>query len=148
MIITFDLDGTICDSDWDWLDRLRERAWPKDEEEKYYACREKILDPYNFIGVDDVGIILTGRPIHTMAITERWLLKNGLSHLQLVFTKTLKDYPTATREEFKKIGIDKASFFVNNKVQVHFDDNEQVVDAMRKTFPNIVVIHVGHHVVW
>lgn len=148
LIITFDLDGTICDSDWGWLDTLRDLGWPKDEEEKYYACREKILDPYRFLGLDDIGIILTGRPVHLKEITEKWLKKNGLSDFKLVFTKTLPKQPNGTAEEFKKIGIDKAKFFIENGVKIHFDDNEQVVESMRESLPDIVVIHAGYHVAW
>jgi phosphoglycolate phosphatase-like HAD superfamily hydrolase len=148
MIISFDLDGTIYDSDWGWLDALRDKGWPQDEEEKYYACREKILDPYRFLGKDDIALILTGRPIHLKGITEKWLKKNGLGSIELVFTKTLKGYPTADKEEFKALGEGKAKFFIDKGIQVHFDDNEQVVDSMRKAFPNIVVLHVGWHVAW
>ena len=151
MKMSFDLDGTICDSDWGWLDRLRDKygkVWPKDEEEKYYACREKVLDPYRFLGVWDYAIILTGRPRHLENITKRWLAKNGLGEFPLVFTETLEGTPTATREEFKALGEAKAKFFIEEEIKVHFDDNEQVVDAMRKAFPDMVVIHTGWHVAW
>ena len=148
MYISFDLDGTICDSDWGWLDRLRGLKWPADEEEKYYACREKVLDPYRFLGINDTGIILTGRPIHLKEITEKWLKKNGLADFMLIFTKTLPKQPEGKSEEFKRIGKDKAKFFVENGISVHFDDNEQVVEAMREELPGMVVIHTGYHVAW
>ena len=148
MKISFDLDGTICDSDWDWLDRLRERDWPKDDEKKYYACREKVLDPYRFMAEDDEAVILTGRPIYLKEITEKWLKKNGLDNIRVIFTKTLAGHPNATREEFKAIGESKAKFFIEEGIKVHFDDNEQVVSAMRKAFPDMVVIYTGWHVAW
>jgi hypothetical protein len=146
--LSFDLDGTVCDSDWDWLDRLGERGWPKDAEEKYYACREKVLDPYRFLGMDDEAVILTGRPYHTKEITLGWLKKNGLGDIPVIFTKTLKGHPTATRKEFKEMGEAKAKFFIDEKIKVHFDDNEQVVNAMRNAFPDMVVIHTGWHIAW
>jgi hypothetical protein len=151
--ISFDLDGTICDSDWGWLDRLKDNHgvganWPKDEEEKYYACREKVLDPYHFMALDDTAIILTGRPLHLKDITEKWLHKNGLGEFPVVFTKTLKGTPTATREEFKRLGEAKAKFFIDEGIRVHFDDNEQVVQSMRAAFPEMVVIHTGWHIAW
>jgi phosphoglycolate phosphatase-like HAD superfamily hydrolase len=148
VIISFDLDGTICNSDWGWLDSLRDKNWPKDEEEKYYACREKVVDPHFFMAKDDKAIILTGRPIHLKEITEKWLRKNGLGDIEVVFTKTLKGYPTAKKEEFVALGEGKAKFFLERGVKVHFEDNEQEVDVMRKAFPDIVVIHIGWHVSW
>ena len=153
MKISFDLDGVICDSDWGWLDRLRDvygvgEDWPEEEEEKYYACREKVLDPYQFMGLEDTAVILTGRPLHLKDITEKWLHKNGLGAFPVIFTRTLKGTPTATREEFKAIGESKAKFFIDEKVKVHFDDNEQVVKAMREALPDMVIIHTGWHVAW
>ena len=153
MKLGWDLDGTICDADWGWLDRLRDRYgvgedWPKDEEEKYYACREKVIDPYRFMGLWDEAVILTGRPAHLESITKKWLIKNGLGEIPLVFTKTLKGTPTATKEEFKALGEGKAKFFLEEGIKVYFDDNEQVVEAMRAAFPDMVVIHTGWHVAW
>jgi len=149
--LSFDLDGTICDSDWGWLDRLRDNygdEWPTDEEEKYYACREKVLDPYRFMGLDDTAVILTGRPLHLKDITEKWLMKNGLGGIPLVFTKTLMGTPTATKAEFKLLGKAKAKFFIDEHIDVHFEDNEQIVQEMRKELPEVVVLHTGWHVAW
>jgi len=146
--ISFDLDGTICDTDWDWLDRLGEMTWPDESEEKYYACREKVLDPYRFLGCDDEAVILTGRPMRLEKITKKWLQKNGLGNLPIIFTKTLQGRPTATKAEFKALGEAKAKYFIDEEIKVHFDDNEQVVNAMRKAFPDMVVIHTGWHVAW
>lgn len=148
MILSFDLDGTICDSDWGWLDRLRDKGNPKEDEEKYYACREKVLDPYRFMGSNDRAIILTGRPLHLQDVTRSWLKKNGLGNIPCYFTKTLKGSPTATKEEFKALGEAKAKFFIDNGIKVHFDDNEQVVETMRRAFPDMVVIHTGWHIAW
>ena len=148
MKISFDLDGTVCSSDWGWLDRLKEKGWPKDEEEKYYACLEKWIDPYRFLGVDDEAVILTGRPLHLKDVTLKWLKKNGLGNISVIFTKTLKGYPTATKKEFKALGEAKAKFFIDENIRVHFDDNEQIVKAMREVLPDVVVIHTGWHVAW
>jgi phosphoglycolate phosphatase-like HAD superfamily hydrolase len=148
MLISFDLDGTICNSDWGWLDMLRDKNWPSDEEEKYYACREKVLDPYMFMSADDEAIILTGRPIHLKNITEKWLKKNGLGQLELIFTETLQGYPNGKVDEFKALGEAKAKFFIDRKIKVHFDDNEEIVKIMRETLPNIIVIYTGWHTTW
>lgn len=148
MKVSFDLDGVVCSTDWGYLDALRERGMPKDEEEKYYACLEKWIDPYRFLGVDDEVVILTGRPYHLKEITEKWLKKNGMGDIPVIFTKTLTGVPKATKEEFKALGEAKAKFFIDEKIDVHFDDNEQVVKAMREAFPDMVVIHTGWHVAW
>jgi len=148
MKISFDLDGVVCSTDWDWLDRLRERGWPKEDEEKYYACLEKWLNPYDFLGIDDEAVILTGRPIHLKEITLKWLKKNGLGAIPVIFTKTLKGHPSGAKKEFKALGKDKAKFFEQEGISIHFDDNEQVVESMRKALPNVVVIHYGNHVAW
>lgn len=142
----------VCDADWGWLDRLRDHDWPKDEEEKYYACREKVIDPYQFMAIDDEAVILTGRPLHLKEVTEKWLKKNGMGGIPVIFTKTLKKYPTATKTEFLKLGLDKAMYCIENGIQVHFEDNEQVVESMRTVIDgaraNVVVIHAGWHVSW
>lgn len=151
MKISFDLDGVICSTDWGWLDRLRDKygkEWPKDEEEKYYSCLEKWIDPYQFMGLDDEAVILTGRPAHLKEITEKWLKKNGLGDIPVIFTRTLKGTPTATKEEFEALGEAKAKFFIEEGIKVHFDDNEQVVKVMRDALPDMVVIHIGWHVDW
>lgn len=147
MKISFDLDGTICDSDWGWLDRLRDTGWKG--EEKYYACREKILDPYRFLARGDEFIIVTGRPIHLKEVTIEWLKKNGLGHIEVIFTKTIKDKPTATKKEFEKLGKAKARILISHGVDIHFDDNEQVVNALRECSEDkFKVIQVGHHIMW
>ena len=148
MKISFDLDGTICDTDWGWLDRLKSCDWPGNEEEKYYACREKVLDPYLFLGIDDEGVILTGRPVHLRDITLKWLWKNGLRRFEVIFTKSIPGRSKGTYEEVRRIGRDKAALFIQNEIDVHFDDSEQVVKVMREALPDAVVIHVGHHVAW
>jgi len=146
--ISFDLDGTICNTDWGWLDRIRENGWPKDEDMKYYACREKILDPYRFLGPSDIGIILTGRPIHLKETTERWLKKNGMGDFRLIFTKTTPRQPNGSADELKIMGIEKANVLIENGIGVHFDDNVYIVEAMREASPDLVVIYTGYHVGW
>ena len=150
VIISFDLDGCVCDSDWGWLDRLRDLGWPEGEEEKYYACRDKILDPFRFLGPDDDGIILTGRPLHLREITELWLMKNGLGGLGLKFAMDNSDKSKGTNAEFRSQAEKKVAYLIENKIRVHFDDNEEVVNAMRALLPDnvVIVIHVGWHVGW
>lgn len=149
MKISFDLDGTICDSDWGWLDRIRDRGWKEEEEEKYYSSRTKVLDPSQFLARDDEMIILTGRPLHLENVTKLWLQKNGLGNVQVVFTRAIKEKPTATRKEFQKLGEMKAKLLIDMGVEVHFDDNEQVVWALRKCAKGKVkVVQVGSHIKW
>lgn len=149
MRVSFDLDGTVCDSDWGWLDTLRRLGWPGDDENKYYACRNKILDPYRFLGKDDTGFILTGRPIHLKPITEEWLAKNGLGDLTLVFAMELPGRSKGTNGEFRSQAQCKVRYMVSNNIHVHFDDNSEVVNTIRRLLPEgYVVIHTGYHIGW
>lgn len=148
MKISFDLDGVVCSTDWGWLDQLEKEGFPRDQEEKYYACLENWLNPYDFLGVDDEAVFLTGRPLHLKDITLKWLKKNGYGDIPVIFTRTLKDSPKGTKKEFKSLGEGKANLFIKEGINVHFDDNEQIVESMRAALPNVVVIHYGNHVAW
>ena len=149
MKISFDLDGVVCSTDWGYLDYLRDKGFPRNDEEKYYACLENWLNPYDFLGVNDEAVFLTGRPLHLKDITLKWLKKNGYGNIPVIFTKTIKDGSAkGIKKEFKSLGKAKAEFFIKEGIDIHFDDNEQVVESMRAALPNVVVIHYGNHVAW
>lgn len=149
MIVSFDLDGTICDSDWGWLDTLRRLDWPYSEEEKYYASRNKILDPFRFMGPGDSGVILTGRPLHVREVTQLWVIKNGLGDLPLEFAMENHGKSKGTNEEFESQAVRKVKYLMALNIRVHFDDNTEVVKKMRELLPvGYVVIHTGNHVGW
>lgn len=149
MIISFDLDGTICDSDWGWLDTIRRLGWPGNDEKKYYASRNKILDPFRFLGSEDIGVILTGRPLHVKDITRRWLRKNGLGGFALVFAMSDCGKSKGTADEFGAQAIGKVKYLMSKNIRVHFDDNAEVVTVMRGLLPEgYSVIHTGNHIGW
>ena len=148
MKISWDLDGAIADINVGTLQWLRDLGFPEKEELAYYSALRKMIDPYDFATSDDEIVILTGRPIHLKDVTLRWLKKNGLGHIRVIFTKTIPKKPTGTNDEFRAIGKTKAQIFKDEGISVHFDDNEEVVKAMRNEMPDIVVVQVGNRISW
>lgn len=147
MRIGFDLDGTIAGINVGWLNRIRDLGTPEKEERQYYASQNKILDPYHFAADGDEIFIITGRNPRLRAVTELWLLKNGLGHVPLIFTGEML-ISKGTNEEFKKVARGKASALKKYKIEVYFEDNEIVVKALREAIPGVVIVQVGSRIKW
>lgn len=147
MKIGFDLDGTIADINVGWLNRIRDLGTPEKEERQYYASRNKILDPYYLAAEGDEIFIITGRNSRLRAVTELWLLKNGLGHIPLVLTGEM-DVSVGTNEEFRKVAKGKAAALKKYKIEVYFEDNEIVVRALREAVPAVAIIQIGSRIKW
>jgi hypothetical protein len=143
----FDLDGTLASIDVGWLNRIRDLGTPEKEERQYYASRNKILDPYYLVAEGDEIFIITGRNPRLRAVTELWLLKNGLGHIPLIFTGEMP-VPKGTNEEFRKVARGKAVVLKKYKIDVYFEDNETVVRALREVLPEIVIVQIGSRIKW
>lgn len=84
MRVGFDLDGVICDVN---LALLRAIADDRPAEELYYRTRRALLNPFQWLGPEDSGLIVTHRKLWTKEITRAWLVRNGIYQFFLCFSR-------------------------------------------------------------
>ena len=158
MILSFDLDGVIADTDNGLLNLLHQgtRARGFDRHagadlymQQYYARRSVLNDPRNFAGPGDEYHIVTGRVPSAHSITriwvERWLGAPTLPNLHLVgdgkiealFEKGKPD------EASRELAGRKLRVLQYIKAQVHFDNNPTIVAYLRKEGMTAVLVGGG-----
>ena len=155
MILSFDLDGVIADTDNGLLNLLHQASRTNGSEgslhylQQYYARRRIILDPRSLTGPGDEYHIITGRVPSAHKITkvwvERWLGPEAVLNLHLVGTARVE-------KMFEKGETDKASIELGrsklramqySKVQVHFDNNPLIVAYLRSEGMTSVLVGGG-----
>ena len=144
MILSFDLDGVIADTDNGLLNLLHMQACRIEGNEgafhylqQYYARRPLILDPRSLTGPGDEYHIITGRVPSAHAITrkwvERWLGPEAVLNLHLVGTARVEGVfeKGETEAASVELGKSKLRAMQYSKVQVHFDNNPLIVAYLR-----------------
>ncbi len=154
MILSFDLDGVIADTDNGLLNILHKAARTNENGslhymQQYYARRRIVLDPRGLAGPDDEYHIVTGRIPTAHQITrvwvERWLGPDVLPNLHLVgdgkiealFEKGQPD------EASRELAGRKLRVLQYIKAQVHFDNNPTIVEYLRSEGMTAVLVGGG-----
>ena len=154
MILSFDLDGVIADTDNGLLNILHKAARTNENGslhymQQYYARRRIVLDPRGLAGPDDEYHIVTGRIPTAHQITrvwvERWLGPDVLPNLHLVgdgkiealFEKGKPD------EASRELAGRKLRVLQYIKAQVHFDNNPTIVKYLRSEGMTSVLVGGG-----
>ena len=154
MILSFDLDGVIADTDNGLLNILHKAARTNENGslhymQQYYARRRIVLDPRGLAGPDDEYHIVTGRIPTAHQITrvwvERWLGPDVLPNLHLVgdgkiealFEKGKPD------EASRELAGRKLRVLQYIKAQVHFDNNPTIVEYLRSEGMTAVLVGGG-----
>lgn len=154
MIVSFDLDGTICDSDGAMLgllhDRYRKAAireeWLYAEEllRRYYTTRRMVLDPRDFTLPGDTIIVITGRLAMTQDWTREWL-RRWLPGVECCFVGDEESEDFFAAGEYvqgsRVLARKKLATIRFFHVQAHFDNNAHIIEELRQE--GIVAIPVG-----
>lgn len=155
MILSFDLDGVIADTDNGVLNLLHQAARVNGSEgshhylQQYYARRNVILDPRSLAGPEDEVHIVTGRVPQAFAITrvwvERWLGADTLPNLHLVSDSKIEKLfevgnPGAATLE---LAVRKLRVIRFIKAEVHFDNNPTIVKYLRGEGMTTVLVGGG-----
>ena len=158
MILSFDLDGVIADTDNGLLNLLHQgtRARGFDQYagadhylEQYYARRHIVLDPRSLAGPGDEYHIVTGRVPSAHQITrvwvERWLGADVLPNLHLVGDGKIDRLFEAgdPEEASRELAERKLRVLQYIKAQVHFDNNPTIVAYLRKEGMTAVLVGGG-----
>ena len=124
MKIGFDLDGVLCDIDVSALGIIRYLCQEgKEMEEWYYKDRKPLLNPYQFMTDTDTFVIITARKDRLWPITRRWVDK-FLPGAKLLLVNEGYTHP-------REIASAKWRVLIKEKVNIYFDDNLQVIKALR-----------------
>lgn len=127
MVIAFDLDGIIAQMD---LTLLKSIEHDSVLTEMYYRTRSVLLNPYDFLGPDDTGFIITHRKLWWKEVTKQWLAAKRIE-LTVLFSRERMlnpDVPwspvSAARAKAEILKILRADLYID-------DDPEEAV-ALRK----------------
>lgn len=157
MLVTFDLDGVIAESDrwfFSMFNVLGELVDPnlevhdqyREMELDYYASRPLKYHPNLFMAKDDTGYIITARKPHAKGITYKWLKRHGIL-LPIVYADLNGDinwwnYEKASAAAARaKADIIYRLAASNSTHQVHFDNNSVIVKKLRKE--GLVAVLIG-----
>ena len=112
--------------------------------EWYYRGRKVLLDPKKFMGVGDVGYIITFRDSSLTELTRSWCEKNvpGLEVIHIpAFTKTGSD---TFRDWCKDAALRKAKLINELGLDIYFEDVPLIVRDLRVLCPETKIIQFGH----
>lgn len=140
MIISFDLDGVIADTDPAILNRLHAeetRMTPGAYYAlmKYYSSRRVNLHPAEWLDVDDQALIITGRLPMAHAVTRRWVNHHLGDRWPIVFISgehvaelfaAYDDYGAIAEIARCKLGA-----IATHNVGLHIDNNPEIVGYLR-----------------
>ena len=155
MILSFDLDGVIADTDNGLLSLLHQEARKNGNVgsmhylQQYYARRRMVLDPRGLAGPGDEYHIVTGRVPSAFEITRdwvaRWLGDGALENLHLVSDSKIEKFfekgeTTKAAHELARRKLRVLQFI---KAQVHFDNNPTIVAYLRKEGMTAVLVGGG-----
>jgi len=168
MILSFDLDGVIADTDNGLLNLLhraerRDGVVKRDEAghhyfgeeaghhylQQYYARRKIMMDPRELTGPGDEYHIVTGRVPSAHKITrvwvERWLGADSLPNLHLVSDSTIERFFEQGKTEAASVELGQRKLRVLQfiKAQVHFDNNPLIVAYLRSEGMTSVLVGGG-----
>ncbi|KKL50443.1 hypothetical protein LCGC14_2305440 [marine sediment metagenome] len=155
MILSFDLDGVIADTDNGLLNLLHQAARTSGNIgamhylQQYYARRRILLDPRGLAGPSDEVHIVTGRVPSAFEVTRAWV-KNwlgpaALENLHLVSDANVERFfeEGLTEKAAKELGLRKLRVLQYIKSQVHFDNNPIIVAYLRKEGMTAVLVGGG-----
>ena len=155
MILSFDLDGVVADTDNGLLQLLHQYARDDHNDgakhylQQYYARRSLLLNPRRFSGPGDEVHIVTGRVPSAHKITriwvERWLGADSLPNLHLVADAKIEKFFEWGKTEAASIELGKRKLRVIQftKAEVHFDNNPLIVAYLRSRGVTAVLVGGG-----
>lgn len=145
MILSFDLDGVICDTDNAILGLLynaRTAGWAgvQADIDQYYARQRVLLNPQDFLGTGDSFHIVTGRVPTAQGITalwvQRWLGWGQSSNERLHFVSDDEVegllIEGQDQEAYELLAQRKLATIVAIQADVHFDNNPTIVRRLRQ----------------
>ncbi len=140
MILSFDLDGVLADTDNAMLGLMHravrdEVPGATDDLQQYYARRRLLLNPLDFVGPDDRFVILTGRIPFAHEVTREWVNHYfpSCENLQLLgdaATEAL--YIRGEDDEASRLMAQRKLGAINALGSaIHFDNNPTIIRTLR-----------------
>ncbi len=155
LILSYDLDGVIADTDNGLLNLLHQNArtngnlGAKHYLLQYYARRRIVLDPRSLTGPMDTYHIVTGRIPSAHKVTkdwvERWLGYDARINLHLAGTAEIEALFEAgdPMEASRVLALSKMRILKFIKADVHFDNNPTIVEFLREKGLTAVLVGGG-----
>lgn len=150
MKISFDLDGFVAEGGHRWFFRVLDAIRKIDSEMaelaelEFYSSRALKYHPNFFLSKNDNGFIITCRKPKAKCVTESWLRRYGVT-LPIIFVDAEGeiDWRHSYNQASVRAAQLKAKAIRELQIEVHFDNNTILVDALRKELPEVKIILVG-----
>ena len=154
MLLSFDLDGVIVDTDNGLLALLHRAArdglpGAEDDLQQYYGRRQVMLDPRGFCASGDSFHIITGRVPSAHTITglwvESWFGWLIRKRLHLVGTQPVEELFTRgeDKEACRVLSEAKLAKIKDIGAEVHFDNNPNIVRYLRQNGVTAIMVGTG-----
>lgn len=127
MRVAFDLDGVIAQMD---LALLKSIEHDPVQTEIYYRTRNVLLNPYDFLGPDDTGFIVTHRGLRWKEITEHWLSAKRI-YLETFYSRERLWNPDTPWGPVSAAGV-KAKILRSVRADLYIDDDPEEAAALRE----------------
>lgn len=134
MVIGFDLDGVIAQMD---LALLKSIEYDPALTEIYYRTRSILLNPYDFLGPDDIGFILTHRRLQWKEVTERWLAAKRIG-LTTLFSRERMPNPDVPWSPVPA-AYAKAEVLKALRADLYIDDDPEEAAALRELGISVLI---------
>ncbi|KKK96191.1 hypothetical protein LCGC14_2665230 [marine sediment metagenome] len=150
MILSFDLDGVIADTDNGVLGLLHEgdregKAAISVALQQYYGRRQVVLDPRMFVGPNDQYHIVTGRVVSAQAITREWVAHflSDWAGLHFVGNELSEKLLAAGAMDAASDCLAERKLTVVKAIgaTIHFDNNPRIVQRLREE--GLVAVQIG-----
>lgn len=121
--VAADLDGVIAIGTID-----RKKCIPYHLQEYYGTCKYS-----GFLKNVPNLIVISGRKEHFRKITEAWLSYNGVNYSKLIM------FPNGEWKTREKLIIFKMMEIVGNCIEIYYEDDEKIVEGLKKKCPKTVI---------
>lgn len=137
MIIGFDFDGVLCYFNKPVYMTLQSASVI----ELYYERAKPKIQPYDFIGDGDSGVIITGRHPDFEKVSKKWLDEYKITlPIYFIGEGGHQDWS----EDNRLLRIKKKADMINKLgVSVYFEDEIMVVKSLRESCPQCRIIQVN-----
>lgn len=144
MNIGFDLDGVLCELNipiMHLFNRLGAEG-EKNAERYYYVYRKRMLNPEDFLHMEDKYYIITARHEDLYDVTKAWCDKYCPNNSGLYVVGGIPWYKIdGGRSVYsERATIEKAKIIRKHDIKMHFEDSPRVVAQLRELLPDVVIV--------
>lgn len=138
MRVGFDLDGVLAKIDLRYYKTLETQQ----QIEKYLQGQEAYLNPKVFLSEEDAGVIVTGRSPVFRTITSIWLRQHAIELPTYLVGTTISGYLDTTAKWLSRNILAKSATLLKYGIDVYFEDDLEIVTALRKLNPATKIVSI------